>query len=99
MEAVRVSPSAQAQPPDDYHEIMRLILLLALLPLAAPAEDHWVRFTSGPFEVYSSAGSKPGRDTLVRFEEFRHALGLVLGDDDLQTPLPVRILLFHSAPP
>jgi hypothetical protein len=84
----------------DYDKRVRQLLLLLLLPLAAPAEEHWVRFTSGPFEVYSSAGSKEGRETLVRFEQFRHALGQVLGDDDLETPLPVRILLFHhGAPP
>ncbi|MFN7993323.1 MAG: hypothetical protein U0Q18_06965 [Bryobacteraceae bacterium] len=77
----------------------RLFLLALLLcPAAAPAE-HWVRFTSGPFEVLSSAGSKEGRDTLVRFEEFRHALGYVLGENDLQAPLPIRILLYKNNPP
>jgi tetratricopeptide (TPR) repeat protein len=73
--------------------------LLALLPMAATAAEHWTRFTSGPFEVMSSAGTKDGRETLVFFEEFRHALGNALGEDDLETPLPVRILLFRGGAP
>ncbi|MGA2592828.1 MAG: hypothetical protein ABSH32_23185, partial [Bryobacteraceae bacterium] len=77
--------------------MLRQFLLGCLLPLTAAAS--WTRFTSGPFEVMSSAGTKDGRDTLVRFEEFRHALGLVLGDDNLQTPQPVRILLFKTGAP
>jgi hypothetical protein len=78
-----------------YDESMRrLFLLCGLVPLTAVASEHWIRFTSGPIEVFSSAGSKDGRDTLVKFEEFRHALGQVLGDNDLQLPLPIRVLLF-----
>ncbi len=77
----------------------RLFLLCCVLPLAAMADEHWIRFTAGPFEVLTSAGSKDGRETLVRFEEFRHALGYVLGNDNLQTPLPVHILLFKTGAP
>jgi tetratricopeptide (TPR) repeat protein len=33
----------------------------------------------------------------VRFEEFRHALGEMVGEPDLQTPVPVRILVFRNA--
>jgi len=85
-----------------YHKSMRQLFLLGYLlwrlPLAA-GSDHWTRFNSGPFEVFSSAGQKDGRETLVRFEEFRHALGQVLGDNDLETPLPVRVMLFKSGAP
>ena len=77
----------------------RLFLLRGLMPLTAVASEHWIRFTSGPIEVFSSAGSKDGRDTLVKFEEFRHALGQVLGDNDLQLPLPIRVLLFKTGAP
>ncbi len=34
---------------------------------------------------------------MVRFEEFRHALGQIVGEDDLATAMPVRILLFKSS--
>ena len=56
-----------------------------------------MKFTSGPFEVFTDAGSHAGRETLVRFEEFRHALGQIVGEDDLQTPEPVRIFVFKNA--
>ena len=77
----------------------RLFLLCGLLPCTALAAEHWIRFTSGPVEVFSSAGAKDGRETLVKFEEYRHALGLVLGEDDLQMPIPLRVMLFKSGAP
>jgi len=76
-----------------------LFLLCGLLPLTAAASEHWIRFTSGPIEVFSSAGSKDGREELVKFEEFRHALGLALGEDDLQLQVPIRVLLFKTGAP
>ena len=75
---------------------MRRLPLLVLLPCLLAAEDHWIKFTSGPFEVLTGAGQR-GRETMVRFEEFRHALGEVVGETNLQTPQPVRILLFKNA--
>jgi hypothetical protein len=71
--------------------------LALLIPTLLFAEDHWVKFTSGPFEVLSEAGPAAGRAIMVEFEEFRHALGQVVGEQDLQTPVPVRILLFKSS--
>src|SRR4051794_13819436 len=76
---------------------MRRFLLLSLVPALLAADDHWVRFTSGPFEVLTDAGPRAGRETMVRFLEFRHAVGQVLGETELQTPLPVRILVFKNA--
>ncbi len=74
---------------------MRRLSLVFLLPFLLAAEDHWIKFTSGPFELLTDAGQR-GRETLVRFEEFRHAVGEVVGETDLQTPQPVRILLFKN---
>jgi hypothetical protein len=76
---------------------MRRLLILGLLPCLLAAEDHWVKFTSGPFEVLTDAGTRPGRETMVRFQEFRHALGQLVGEADLQTPEPVRIMVFKNA--
>jgi hypothetical protein len=76
---------------------MRRLLLLTLLPALLPADDHWVKFTSGPFEVLTDAGPRAGRETMVRFLEFRHAVGQILGETELQTPLPVRILVFKNS--
>jgi hypothetical protein len=72
---------------------MRWLLLFGALPWLAAAEDHWVKFTAGPFEVWTDGATKAAREDLVRFEEFRHALGQIVGEADLQTPLPVRILV------
>jgi hypothetical protein len=73
----------------------RWCLLLALWPAAAAAED-WVKFTAGPFEVFTDAGARPGRETLVRFEQFRHALGLIVGEQNLDTPVPIRVFVFRN---
>ena len=75
----------------------RAVLLSLLLPFLLAADDHWVKFSSPPFEVFTDAGPRAGRDTMVRFQEFRHALGQLVGEPDLQTPQPVRILVFKNA--
>ena len=78
-------------------EAMRLLSILCLLPGLLAADGHWVKFTSGPYEVLTDAGARTGRETMVRFEEFRHALGQIVGEQDLQSPSPVRILVFKNA--
>jgi hypothetical protein len=76
---------------------MPRFLVLCLLPATLAAADHWTKFISGPYQVYTDAGTHTGRETLVRFEEFRHAVSEVLGEPNLQTQLPVRILLFKNS--
>lgn len=76
---------------------MRRLLIIGLLPCLLAAEDHWTKFTSGPFEVLTDAGTRAGRETMVRFQEFRHALGLLVGEQDLQAAQPIRILVFKNA--
>jgi hypothetical protein len=76
---------------------MRRLLLLALLPALLAAEDHWVKFVSGPFELFTDAGGRAGRETLVRLEEFRYALGQMIGESDLQMPVPVRVFVLKNA--
>jgi hypothetical protein len=76
---------------------MSRFFVLFLLPTTLAAADHWTRFIAGPYQVYTDAGAHAGRETLVRFEEFRHAVSEVLGEPNLQTQLPVRILLFRNS--
>jgi hypothetical protein len=76
---------------------MRRLLLLSLIPWLLAADDHWVKFTRGPLEVMTDAGARSGRETMVRFEQFRAALGQIVGEDDLQAPLPLRIFVFRNA--
>ncbi len=77
----------------------RLVFVLLLLgvPCLLPAAERWIKYTSGPFEVVTDAGEHAGRETLVRFEQFRHAVGQIIGEQDLQTPQPVRVLVFRNA--
>ena len=74
----------------------RAVSIILLTPLLLSA-DSWVKFTRGPFEILSEAGARPGRETMVRLEQFRHSLGQVLGEADLETPLPVRVFVFKNA--
>src|SRR5258708_34664436 len=76
---------------------MRRLLIICTFPWLLAADDHWVKFTRGPYEVLTDAGARTGRETMVRFEQFRHALGQIVGEADLQTPLPVRIFVFKNA--
>jgi tetratricopeptide (TPR) repeat protein len=79
------------------NETVRRFFPILLLPLVLAADDHWTSFSSGPFEVFTNGAAKPARETLVRFEELRHALGQLTGDDNLAAPNPIRIFLFKSA--
>jgi hypothetical protein len=76
---------------------MRRLLLLLAIPGLLAADGRWIKYTSGPFEVVTDAGEHAGRETLVRLEEFRHAVGQIVGEKDLQTPEPVRVLVFRNA--
>jgi tetratricopeptide (TPR) repeat protein len=73
------------------------LLSLLCLAMALPATGRWVEFRSGPFEVLTDAGDRQGRDTLNALEQFRHTLGNILGEKELQSVWPVRILAFRSA--
>ncbi len=72
---------------------MRIALLVVFVPLWLGAQDRFVQFSSGPFEVYSDAGAKPGREVLVRVEQFRNVLGQLTGDADLGASQMVRIFV------
>src|SRR5262249_28395106 len=74
----------------------RCFAIFALLPTLLAADDHWIKFTGAPFEVFSNAGPRAGREAMVRFQEFRHALGQLVGENDLQTPEPIRIMVFKN---
>ncbi len=71
-----------------------LLACLVAMPLFA---DRWVRFRSGPFEVLTDAGERSGRETLYTLEQIRHALASVLGEKELRSLWPIRIVAFGSA--
>jgi hypothetical protein len=76
---------------------MRRLLFICAVPLLLPAADNWIKFTSGPYEILTDATPRAGRETMVRVEEFRHALGQIVGENDLTTAMPIRILIFKSS--
>lgn len=70
------------------------VLLLLALPLAA--EERWTLFRSGPFEVMTNAGDRPGREALNYLEQLRHTLGYTLGKQDLTSLWPIRIVIIKA---
>ncbi|HWQ55033.1 MAG TPA: hypothetical protein VN442_15205 [Bryobacteraceae bacterium] len=74
----------------------RMVILCGLAAFAVSAQDSWIEFRSGPFEVWSNGGERPARAALMRFEQFRHALGQIVGEEELETPVPLRLLVFRK---
>ena len=77
---------------------MTRLLFIAAICLPALAES-WIRLRSGPFEVLSNAGERPARERLYEAEQFRHALGDLLGKKDLTSTWPIRILVLKDKRP
>ena len=75
---------------------MHRLLFSLLLPILLCAEERWIEFDSGPYQVLTNAGDKPGRETLNYLEQLRHTLGAVLGKQDLHSVWPIRILVLKS---
>ena len=46
--------------------------------------------------MFTDAGGRTARETLVRLEEFRSAFGELVGEQDLQTQLPIRIFVLKN---
>ncbi len=74
---------------------MLRFLIILLLPFVLNAQD-WVLFRSGPFEVYSAAGNRPGREALNELEQLRNGLRQTLGAEELHSVWPIRLVVFDS---
>ncbi len=61
------------------------------------AETQWVRARLGSFEAISDSGRKAAIQGLSQFEQFRFALGSVMGQSELRLDPPLRILVFRNA--
>ena len=73
------------------------ILAALLLPALLTAAGGWQRFRSGPFEVLTGAGPKPGREILLELEQLRFTLGFLLGQPDMEAVWGFRVVVFDSA--
>jgi len=77
--------------------MLRTLALALCVAGVARGDGRWVEFRSDGISLFTNAGSRPGRETLVVLEQFRHALGKILGKADLRTAAPAQALLFKSA--
>jgi hypothetical protein len=69
-----------------------------LIPFLLPALAFagWTEVKTGPFEVLTEAGAKEARITLNYLEQLRNALGLQLGQQDLPSVWPIRVIILKS---
>ena len=77
--------------------MLRCLLLFGLLASALRAEDRWVYLHSDGFELFTDATGRTGRTTLVRLEQFRYALGKILGKAELIVTPPAQVYVFKTA--
>jgi tetratricopeptide (TPR) repeat protein len=73
----------------------RAALALLLIALPAFGADQWLRLTTPDFELYTDAGEKKGRETLLHFEQVR---GFFVKASPVRPPgdFPVRIIAFRN---
>ncbi len=72
-------------------------LLSAAASLAPAADSQWVKARLGSFETISDAGRHAAIQGLSQFEQFRFALGAVMGKPDLKLDPPLRIVVFRNS--
>lgn len=58
----------------------------------------WEEYRTGPFEVWTEASEKEGRQLLVRLEQTRHMLGTYLGKQDLASLWTIRVVIRKNQP-
>src|SRR5215813_3153479 len=74
----------------------RVLLIFATVASLARAEDRWIWLHSDGFEMFTDAGARAGRAELGHLEQFRYALGKILGKDLTITP-PAQVMLFKTS--
>ena len=69
-------------------------LISFLLPILA--FGGWSEVRTGPFEVVTDAGDKEARLTLNYLEQLRHAIGTAVGQPDLPSVWPIRVIVLKN---
>jgi hypothetical protein len=77
--------------------VPRFLALILLAASALQAADSVVR--AGSFEVYSLAGDREAKEIMNFAEQLRYTIGWQLGNADIKTTWPVRILLVKKKQP
>src|SRR5271169_6832185 len=72
-------------------------VLICLIAVAVPSlsAEPWLRLTTPDFELYTSAGEKKGRETILHFEQVR-AFFLKASPVKKTSEFPVRIIQFGT---
>jgi hypothetical protein len=69
-----------------------------LIPFLLPALAFggWTQFKYGPFEVVTDGGDKEARLTLNYLEQLRNAVGIAVGQQDIPSVWPIRVVVVKS---
>src|SRR3954467_3770963 len=74
-----------------------LLAVSAVGSLHAADSSNWFRAKLGPFEAISDSGRPAAIQALSQFEQFRYALGVAMGQQDLRLDPALRIIVFRNA--
>lgn len=77
---------------------MSRIVSFALVLAAPLLAGDWVEFKSGPFQVWTDAGNDRARATLNHLEQMRYVVGTALGNTEVATRWPVRVVVTKNSP-
>jgi hypothetical protein len=72
------------------------LCLLACLALGLQAEDLWIAIKSGPFEVFTTGSERAAREKLIYLEQFREALRILIGKDEIGLVWPINVVIFKN---
>ena len=76
------------------------LIVLASLPMNAAdqqqQQQHWIHLASAHFPMLTDANEKQGRETILRFEQMRNALGQTLLKTKLKMPQPLEIIALKT---
>ncbi len=72
------------------------LCVLACLSLGLQAEDRWIAIKSGPFEVFTTGSERAAREKLLYLEEFREALRILTGKDEMGLVWPIDVVVFKN---
>lgn len=73
------------------------LFLIAGLAFGLQAEDRWMAVKSGPFEVFTTGSEHAAREKLMYLEQFREALRVITGKQDIRSVWPVRVVVYKNA--
>ena len=72
------------------------LCLLACLSLGLQAEERWIAIKSGPFEVFTTGSERAAREKLMYLEQFREALRILTGKDEMGLVWPIDVVVFKN---